>query len=52
MNNFSSSQLSPFLFLCLCNCLVTHIAFFYLNSLQNPKIAVLELNGRPLVQNE
>ena len=26
-NNFSSSRLSPFLFLCLYNCLVTHIAF-------------------------
>ena len=39
-NHFSSSQLSPFSF--LCSYLVTHIAltFFYSNSIQNLKIGV------------
>ena len=35
-----TDALSAFLFLCLYNCLVTHIAFFYSNSLQNPKIGM------------
>ena len=39
-NNFSSSQLSLFVFLCVYNCLFIHFAFFSSNSLQNPKIAM------------